>query len=125
MARTRSAYPCLKPRGQQLTKNGKKTNYKHLSQTLTAEGEVSSLKCSLFILCIIFNPWSPFTILELKNPPHDASEHKNRRSADCVKAHREVRAYESRSIKNFYSLQPMSFNFLFLFFSVRRKLKTV
>ena len=31
MAWTSSAYPCLKPWVQQLTKNGKKENYKHLS----------------------------------------------------------------------------------------------
>ena len=54
MALRRSAYPCLKPQGQQLTKNGVKENnkysplrfrgYKH--QQLV--GKVSSLKCSLF-----------------------------------------------------------------------------
>ena len=44
MAGTRSAYPCLKPRGQQLTKNGKNENPKHLSllfrgyKHLTPEG---------------------------------------------------------------------------------------
>ena len=54
MAWARSAYPCLKPRGQQLTKNGKKENYKHLSLLFRSykheqlKGEVSSLKCSLF-----------------------------------------------------------------------------
>ena len=41
MAWTRTVYPCLKPWGQQLTKIGKKENYKHFSfpwlQTLTAE----------------------------------------------------------------------------------------
>ena len=31
MAWTRLACPSLKPRGQQLTKNGTKENYKHLS----------------------------------------------------------------------------------------------
>ena len=48
MAWTRSAYPCLKPRGQQLTKNGKKENDKHLPLLFRAykhkqlKGEVSS-----------------------------------------------------------------------------------
>ena len=47
MAWTPSVYPCLKPRGQQLTKNGEKENHKHSSllfpqlQTLTAEGPKS------------------------------------------------------------------------------------
>ena len=31
MAWTRSAYPCFKPRGQQLTKNEEKENDKHSS----------------------------------------------------------------------------------------------
>ena len=54
MAWTRSAYPCLKPREQQLTKNRKKENYKHSSLLFRGykhqqlKGEVSSLKCSLF-----------------------------------------------------------------------------
>ena len=54
MARTRSAYPCLKPWGQQLTKKGKKENYQHLSllfhgyKQYQLKGKVSSLKCSLF-----------------------------------------------------------------------------
>ena len=54
MAWTRSAYPCLKPRGQQLTKTGEKENYKQLSLLFRGykheqlKGEVSSFKCSLF-----------------------------------------------------------------------------
>ena len=54
MAWTCSAYPCLKPQGQQLTKNGKKANYKHLSFLFRGykhsqlKSEVSSLKYSLF-----------------------------------------------------------------------------
>ena len=59
MAWTRSACPCLKLREQELTKNGKKENYKHLlllfrgckHLQLIQKGKVSSLKCSLFILC--------------------------------------------------------------------------
>ena len=47
-------YPCLEPRGQQLTKNGEKENNKNLSilyrgnKHYQLKGEVSSLKCSLF-----------------------------------------------------------------------------
>ena len=54
MAWTHFAYPCLKPWGQQLTKNGKKENYQHLSLLFRGykhyqlKGEVSSLKSSLF-----------------------------------------------------------------------------
>ena len=48
MAWTRSAYPSLKPRGQQLTKNGKTEHYKHYSLLFRGykhqqlKGEVSS-----------------------------------------------------------------------------------
>ena len=54
MVWTNSAYPSLKLRGQQLTKDGEKENYKHLSLLFRGykhqqlQGKVSSLKCSLF-----------------------------------------------------------------------------
>ena len=54
MAWTRSACPCLKSRGQQLTKSGKTENCKLYSLLFRGykhqqlKGEVSSLKCSLF-----------------------------------------------------------------------------
>ena len=79
MSWTRSAYPCLKPQGQQLTKNGKKENYKHLSLLFSGykhyqmKGKVRSLKCILFmveeyVFSIITFPTSPFTISEPQNP---------------------------------------------------------
>ena len=54
MVWTHSAYPSLKSRGQQLTKDGEKENYKNLSLLFRGykhqqlKGEVSSLKYSLF-----------------------------------------------------------------------------
>ena len=60
MARTRSVYPSLKSRGQQPTKDREKENYKHLSlffrgnKHYQMKGEVSSLKCSLFRVFVLF-----------------------------------------------------------------------
>ena len=54
MAWTCSPYPCLKLWGQQLTKNRKKENYKHVSLLFSGykhqqlKGKASSSKCSLF-----------------------------------------------------------------------------
>ena len=54
MVWARSACPSLKSRGHQLTKNGKKENYKHFFLLFRGykheqlNGEVSSFLCSLF-----------------------------------------------------------------------------
>ena len=71
MVWTHSAYPSLKSQGQQLTRDGEKESYKHLSllfrgyKQYQLKGEVSSLKCSLFTAEWAFGPLSKFAIKRL------------------------------------------------------------